>query len=350
MSHSVAEHLTTGLAETLATILARRASNEEWLVSCPGAIQSLLGGDFSAIVVQSVGETLIEGTASSHVSEELHASDFRADGLPPAGVWARRRRHRRHHLPGFGSFGVTTRLPLGGAVTALVLVDHPLPESDAERARELLEAVQPALASAAEDRFGDGMHSHRQMPPSLARLLGTLGDGVLVCDRAGTVLWRNASLSRMLGAEPEWRSVYEHAKHVAREAVELAHMPPVGSDGEEQLELPPVVAGVRTKLLSYRLRAVYVAEYQSTLVTFATVGKIEPTADETLHALRGQYGLTERETEVTGLLLHGKSNVEIAAQLHISGHTARHHTERILDKMGVRSRAAIAVAMASLRF
>jgi DNA-binding CsgD family transcriptional regulator len=347
MSHSVAEFLTTGLAEALATILARRASNEEWLASCPVAIQTLLRGDLSAIAVQQAGETLIDGTASSHVSEELHASDFRGDGLPPAGVWARRRRHRRHQSSGFGSFGVTARLPLDGAVTVLVLLDHPLPEDEAERARELLEAVQPVLASAAAERFGDDTHAHRQMPPSLARLLGSLAEGLLVCDRAGSVLWRNASLSRMLGAEPEWRSVYEHARRVAREAVESAHLPVVAREGDEHLELAPIVAGVRTKLLSYQLRAVYVAEYQSTLVTFAATGKIEPTADETLHALRVQYALTERETEVTELLLHGKSNVEVAAQLHISGHTARHHTERILDKQGVPTRPAIAVAMAS---
>ena len=57
--------------------------------------------------------------------------------------------------------------------------------------------------------------------------------------------------------------------------------------------------------------------------------------------LRDRYGLTVREIEVTQLLLRGESNREIADRLNISEHTARHHTERVLGKLGIRSRAAI---------
>jgi DNA-binding NarL/FixJ family response regulator len=53
-----------------------------------------------------------------------------------------------------------------------------------------------------------------------------------------------------------------------------------------------------------------------------------------------QYGLTLREAEVAQRLAEGCSNNEIAEQLHISPHTARHHTQRILSKLGVHSRAA----------
>jgi DNA-binding CsgD family transcriptional regulator len=65
--------------------------------------------------------------------------------------------------------------------------------------------------------------------------------------------------------------------------------------------------------------------------------------------LRDRYGLTLREIEVTRLLLRGESNREIADRLSISEHTARHHTERVLDKLGVRSRAAIPRAVAPQR-
>ena len=57
--------------------------------------------------------------------------------------------------------------------------------------------------------------------------------------------------------------------------------------------------------------------------------------------LRDRYGLTGREIEVTRLLLRGETNREIADRLNISEHTARHHTERVLGKLGIRSRAAI---------
>jgi DNA-binding NarL/FixJ family response regulator len=52
-----------------------------------------------------------------------------------------------------------------------------------------------------------------------------------------------------------------------------------------------------------------------------------------------QYGLTARETEVAMLLAQGLSNVAIARTLAISTHTARHHTQRVLGKLRVHSRA-----------
>jgi DNA-binding NarL/FixJ family response regulator len=56
--------------------------------------------------------------------------------------------------------------------------------------------------------------------------------------------------------------------------------------------------------------------------------------------LRLRYGLTSREAQVAILLVQGQSNSAIAEQLEISPHTARHHTQRILSKLGVHSRAA----------
>ena len=51
------------------------------------------------------------------------------------------------------------------------------------------------------------------------------------------------------------------------------------------------------------------------------------------------YGLTEREIEVAKLLAEGRRNTAIAGTLGISPHTARHHTQRVLAKLGVHSRA-----------
>jgi DNA-binding NarL/FixJ family response regulator len=56
--------------------------------------------------------------------------------------------------------------------------------------------------------------------------------------------------------------------------------------------------------------------------------------------LQEKYGLTQREIEVAILLAQGRTNTAIANALHISTHTARHHTQRILGKLGVHSRAA----------
>jgi DNA-binding NarL/FixJ family response regulator len=55
--------------------------------------------------------------------------------------------------------------------------------------------------------------------------------------------------------------------------------------------------------------------------------------------LQAQFGFTERETEVAFLLAQGRSNIAIAKGLGISTHTARHHTQRVLGKLKVHSRA-----------
>jgi DNA-binding NarL/FixJ family response regulator len=55
--------------------------------------------------------------------------------------------------------------------------------------------------------------------------------------------------------------------------------------------------------------------------------------------LEGRYGLTRRELEVAKLLARGMSNASIARELRISAHTARHHTQRVLSKLSVHSRA-----------
>ena len=57
-------------------------------------------------------------------------------------------------------------------------------------------------------------------------------------------------------------------------------------------------------------------------------------ADE-LHV---RVGLTDRERGVARQLAEGRSNSAIAQALRITPHTARHHTQRVLAKLGVHSR------------
>ena len=54
--------------------------------------------------------------------------------------------------------------------------------------------------------------------------------------------------------------------------------------------------------------------------------------------LMSAYGLTERERDVTRLILQGYSTVEIAESLVVSTHTVQQHLKSIFDKTGVRSR------------
>jgi DNA-binding NarL/FixJ family response regulator len=65
----------------------------------------------------------------------------------------------------------------------------------------------------------------------------------------------------------------------------------------------------------------------------------EPDRGTSPEELGKKFGLTRREAEVAVLLVLGRSNQAIARELKISSHTARHHTQRVLSKLEVHSRA-----------
>jgi DNA-binding response OmpR family regulator len=61
--------------------------------------------------------------------------------------------------------------------------------------------------------------------------------------------------------------------------------------------------------------------------------------------LRERFGLTARQIAVARLLGEGYSNAEIAQQLSVSYFTARNHTEQVLGKLGVATRAAVGAVL-----
>ncbi len=66
---------------------------------------------------------------------------------------------------------------------------------------------------------------------------------------------------------------------------------------------------------------------------------IEPAHPARIAALlMSAYGLTEREQDVTRLVLRGYSTGEIAEALFVSPHTVQQHLKRVFEKTGVRSR------------
>ncbi len=74
---------------------------------------------------------------------------------------------------------------------------------------------------------------------------------------------------------------------------------------------------------------------------------VQPLKDTLPHddVLRSRFGLTRKEVRVARLIAEDKTNEQIAAALSISPHTSRHHTERILAKLGVNSRTKVRSAL-----
>jgi DNA-binding NarL/FixJ family response regulator len=95
-----------------------------------------------------------------------------------------------------------------------------------------------------------------------------------------------------------------------------------------------LVDQIRGSINEMRLLRAQLREQQDGYSRPSGNGVEDPTTD-----LRNRYGLTRREAEVAMLLAKGRSNSAIAAELRISAHTARHHTQRILAKLEVHSRA-----------
>ena len=67
--------------------------------------------------------------------------------------------------------------------------------------------------------------------------------------------------------------------------------------------------------------------------------------DERLAAAASIYGLTPAQLRLAGLIVDGHSLVEAARVLRASQNTARTHLRRMFERTGVRSQAALVVAL-----
>lgn len=115
-------------------------------------------------------------------------------------------------------------------------------------------------------------------------------------------------------------------------------------DGEK-----PAEAEVSTRAGRYRLRATLLLDKIkeiSNRAVLVTIDRTSSTAPAPSRAeLMRRFGMTAREADVALLLASGNGNSAVASELRISPHTARHHTENVMTKLGVHTRAAVAEAI-----
>jgi DNA-binding CsgD family transcriptional regulator/PAS domain-containing protein len=209
-----------------------------------------------------------------------------------------------------------------------------------ERGVELLRLLLPA--------FKAGIHAWLSLAERRTAFVSTLdgaGAGALVTDLAGQILEETPALARTLGLEPE-RARVRHALLQAAAGVGAIVARRPHKSATIDLAARLVARELRTAHARYRVIATYVPE--GTVAPGGAVAAVltRQTPQEASDvSLRERFNLTAREIQVARLLAKGHRNAEIAAALGTSAHTALHHTERVLHKLGVHSRAAVACAL-----
>jgi DNA-binding CsgD family transcriptional regulator len=200
------------------------------------------------------------------------------------------------------------------------------------RAVAILELVRPVFRASVELLTGlDGT----RRGPVFSELVDALPDAAALCAASGQLLHESPSLMRLLAAEPRAASV-----RVAIAAVAQTLAGHAANGGSE-------VRGARRR---YAVRGSLLATAPAAALGAATIVLVRAAPPRALSdaELRDRFALTSREIEVLRLLTVGRSARDVAATLGISYYTARHHVEHVLAKLGVRTRAAVAAAIAAV--
>lgn len=213
--------------------------------------------------------------------------------------------------------------------------DRPGVEFD-ERHRAMLGLVLPALecgVTTLARLYDERTH--------LARQLDTFGQGYLLCDMEGRTLHRNAPLERILREEPERHRLEVELVQLAAALSRLARGGTIAAAADSATSRRIHTAAAQYHLTGSFLGPGTLRPESVIAVSLEVVSRAGDAGSRSARAVP----LTAREHEVMHLIARGLSNADVAAALSISLHTARHHTERVMSKLGARSRAQVAALL-----
>jgi DNA-binding NarL/FixJ family response regulator len=168
---------------------------------------------------------------------------------------------------------------------------------------------------------------------TLGQVCDDVSAGMAILRRDGLrIIARNALWNQLLGDEPERDRLLEvitrQAGHTASSA---------GSLREDYGELE--LSGRTYRLTTRRAPAGSLLPDAAVLVLLDRLGSELPTTRE----IRVTFGLRGREPQVALLAAEGLSNAAIAQRLRLSAHTVRHYLERVMIRLGLHSRKALAL-------
>jgi DNA-binding CsgD family transcriptional regulator len=189
--------------------------------------------------------------------------------------------------------------------------------------KALLKAIGPDLATGARTGLLVGEARDPQWPDS---------PGLVVLSEDGEVESTTPGVERWLAELPDGdldAGILPSAVHaVAGRALRTAE----GSDDPGEVALARVLSGSGTWIVLNGTSLVASGSRRAAVIVEpAHPARITP-------LLMSAYGLTEREQQVTRLVLRGDSTAQIAERLVVSPHTVQEHLKKIFEKTGVRSR------------
>ena len=168
----------------------------------------------------------------------------------------------------------------------------------------------------------------------LGEVLDTIEHGIVLLRSDSFPCYSNSTAQRLLTADSERGVLARELRSVSRTAFDSgAHEPMEVEVGTQ--------AGwyrVRATLLLQKIREI---SNRTVMVTIERAEANLPSRD----FLMRRFGMTSREADVALRLARGARNAAIASELHISPHTARHHTENVLAKLNVHARGEVARAI-----
>ncbi|CAN5787496.1 hypothetical protein BH24GEM1_BH24GEM1_31630 [soil metagenome] len=145
---------------------------------------------------------------------------------------------------------------------------------------------------------------------------------------------RNTRWAELLDEEPERDRLLALVTRQAGHAAEA-------TEGLREEEGELEVSGRSYRLVANRAAAGTLCQEAAVLVLMDRLSLGLPTTQE----LRITFGLRGREPQVALLAAEGLSNADIAGRLRLSAHTVRHYLERVLGRLGLHSRKALALRL-----
>ena len=332
------------VANTLSLLLAPAAYSDgrAWREDAARDLRCLVGADAAFIAVDDPGgatasgidldDAILRAYRAHYADVDLGMARQRCLGIEVwcrRGLWAMPELIRSEYYNDFArpnrlmdSFGVAVASGAQRVRISLLCERASSPARTSARLA-LLNVVLPAF------RAGVGLSAWDTWDDCATRLLNGVDQPLALCDERGQEVYRNGALERAAGVVGE--RLLGAIEHVTRTVAATAH-----AGGNENPSVSLVTQSgewcVRGSSLPWREDRG--AASSRILVSLARQARAPIRTAE----MRERYQLTQREAEVLELLRRRRSNAEIAEMLHISAHTARHHTANILQKLGVHSR------------